>query len=206
MKRFLLLAALALALPTAVFAGNHVDYTNTGGNLTGSSSGLTLTGSTLIAVNGLNGLGLVTGSDLGSLSFGTGALLSGSLTANSCSGGGTGCVIATFASAGSWFKVTGNGTSGIPNNTLFSGSFQGPVQLFLTGSADGTHTYIVMGSLGTNSPVSQIVLSTGKGYFDGDATITSGDTTLVVPEPASLGLLGTGLIGLAGIVRRKLKA
>jgi hypothetical protein len=27
-----------------------------------------------------------------------------------------------------------------------------------------------------------------------------------VPEPGTLGLLGTGLIGVAGIVRRKLKS
>ena len=55
MKKLLLLAVLALALPTAVFASSSVDFTNSGGTLSGSSSGLTLSGSTLIAVNGLNG-------------------------------------------------------------------------------------------------------------------------------------------------------
>src|ERR1035441_9714446 len=89
MKKTLLLAVLALALPTAVFAGSSVDYTNSGGILSGSSSGLTLTGSTLIAVNGLNGGGLITGNDLGGVSFGTGAL-SGSLTLGGTFAGGTG--------------------------------------------------------------------------------------------------------------------
>ena len=79
MKKMLLLAVLALALPTAVFASSGVDYTNSGGTLSGTNSGLSLSGSVLVAVNGLNGGGLITGSNLGSLEFSTGALTSGSL-------------------------------------------------------------------------------------------------------------------------------
>lgn len=201
-----LLAALALALPTAAFAGSFLDYSNKSGNLTGSSSGLTLTGSILTSVDGLNGLGFVTGINLGTFSFGTGSLLSGSLTTTSCPAGQFSCTIATFSNVGSWIKITGNGTSGLPNGTLFNGTFKGTFDLAFTGGADGTHTYILTGSLGSGTVFSQEIVNTGKGYFDGDATISSGDTTMVVPEPASLGLLGTGLIGLAGIVRRKLKA
>ena len=63
----------------AVFAGSSVDYTNSGGTLAGSNSGLTLTGSTLVAVNGFNGGGLITGNDLGGVSLSTGALMSASL-------------------------------------------------------------------------------------------------------------------------------
>ena len=54
MKRIVLMALLAMALPLAAFASG-VDFTNSGGTLTGSSGGLSLTGSELIAVNGLNG-------------------------------------------------------------------------------------------------------------------------------------------------------
>jgi hypothetical protein len=56
----------------------------------------------------------------------------------------------------------------------------------------------------------QLTINTGKGFFNGQTTISSGDTnintTATTPEPGTLGLLGTGLIGVAGIVRRKLKS
>ena len=194
-KQMILLVALALVLPMAAFAD---DFTFTGGTMTGDDYGLNLYGDTLNSAPGTTG-------NLGSVAFSTGIL--GPIT-NVAAGG--------EIYAGGAVTITSWGSDALPVGTVFTGTFDqgGDWYPVLQPNGDVVYTYTghVSGTMANGQQASGILTySIDTGYYNGfygnyNGNTGNGDLNLTVPEPGELSMLGTGLLGLVGLIRRKLKA
>lgn len=176
MRRVFLLALLALAIPTAALADSITDYEGLGTSKAGTAS---MTGT---VKNG------------GSLSITT--ALTG---VNGVATTGTiNFTTGTLSGSGSSFTYTGGSLTIMSGSqTLFSGSF--------SSSTPGTVTVtpvsiLISGVLANGGGTETITL--GK---HGALTVSADIGVVAAPEPGTLGLIGTGLIGLAGLARRKLR-
>jgi hypothetical protein len=213
MKRVVLLAVLMLALPIMAFANSNLVFTNHGGNITYNGTNLA-GGATLDTFTNSGGTVGCSTCNIGHLSYSTGALTSHNLTATTDTW--------AFAGGGA-FKITSNGTALLPSGTVFTGTFNGPVTFVgtfnpagdfgagawsytLTGNVSGMFTNAYGGQSASGGTVQLTFDVHGHVPFTTSVRGNTGTTSLATPEPGTLGLLGTGLLGIAGLVRRKFRS
>ena len=109
--------------------------------------------------------------------------------------------------------ITGHGNDGLPESVLFSGTVTQFPSWDKTTLADGSKTYTFIGrAVGTMSDGTArnilIRIRVNKGendIYSVPIPLPHSRSAISVPEPSSLALMGTGFVGLIGVIRRKQK-
>ncbi len=230
----LILAAILFLTPGSLYA-NSLNFTFTGGLVVISTGLVATPGSGIISNNPVNsipggqqavastlnsifavpsGLTSFGPGSLGSVLFSTGTVIQGSEVTGQFTFNPGGGITVT---------ANGGGLGGVvaPGATLFSGMFSGITSFINSNPTPFSYPalWTLSGLVTTNALSAPMLAALGIPYLPAGnfvslqidvalslqgGGIQSGQITLV-PEPGSLVLAGTGLVSLAGVLRRRLK-